>query len=76
MQTVLTIFQIIICISIIILVVLQESPKGASGALTGAGDTDSHFDKIKGRTSGAVLKKVTAFFGIALAICTFIINIV
>lgn len=76
MEMALSIFQVVICISIVILVLCQESPKGASGALTGSSDTDSHFDKIKGRTSSVILKKATVACGVLLAVTTFVINIV
>lgn len=76
MGTVLSVIQIIFCIIIIGLVLAQESPRGASGALTGSADTDTHFDKIKGRTSGVMVKKATAITGILLAVTTLLINIV
>lgn len=75
MSIALSIIQIIICIVIITLVLVQESPKGASGALTGAGDTDSHYDKIKGRTGDVIIKKITVFFAVLFLIVTFISNI-
>lgn len=75
MTTALSIIQIIICVVIVVLVLIQESPKGASGALTGAGDTDSHYDKIKGRTGSVILKKITVASGILFVIVACAINI-
>lgn len=74
MTLVLTVLQIVSCLILIATVMVQESPKGQSGALTGSGDTDSHYDKIKGRTSGAILKKITIASALFVAISTFAIN--
>lgn len=71
----LSIIQIIICVLIIVLVLVQESPKGGSSALTGGAESDSHYDKIKGRTGGAILKKSTAVLGILFVVMTFVINL-
>ncbi|MFI3227967.1 MAG: preprotein translocase subunit SecG [Clostridia bacterium] len=75
MEMALSIFQVIVCLAIVILVLCQESPKGTSGALTGSGDTDTQYDKIKGRTGSAILKKITVVLGVLLAVSTFVINI-
>ena len=72
----LSIIQIIICVSIVVLVLMQESPKGGgSSAITGSSDSTSHYDKIKGRTSGAILKKVTAVLGVLFVVITFASNL-
>ncbi len=72
---ILSIVQIVICVIIVALVMMQESPKGQSGALTGAGDSDTHYEKIKGRTGAATLKKVTVAFAVVFALLTLAINI-
>lgn len=76
MSAFLSVLQVVVCVLIVVSVLFQESPKGASGALTGSDEMDTHYDKIKGRTSDAVLKKVTAVLGILLVVLTFAINIV
>ena len=75
MDMALSIIQVIICIVLVITVLCQESPKGASGALTGSADTDSHYDKIKGRTGGVILKKITVALGVTFIVLTLAINI-
>lgn len=75
MQMILSVVQVVICVLIVLAVLFQESPKGASGALTGGADADTHYDKIKGRTGGAMLKKLTIALGVIFVVTTFAINI-
>ena len=76
LEMVLSVIQVIVCVVLVLTVLSQESPKGSSGALTGSGDTDSHYDKIRGRTGGVILKKFTIALGTLFVIITFAINIV
>ena len=67
---------LLVSVAIIILVTVQESPKGTGvSALTGS---DSYYNKNQGRTMDAMLTKLTKYCGIAffvLAITVYAIDI-
>lgn len=53
---------LIVCIGIVVMVMMQESPKGGVSALTGG---DSYYNKNQARTLDATLSRFTKYFGIA-----------
>jgi preprotein translocase subunit SecG len=67
------VFQTIIAIALIIVVLMQPSKSnGLSGLVAGGSSTDSFYSKNKGRTSEAMLIKLTAvlsaiFAGLCIA---------
>lgn len=65
------VIMIIMSIAIVILVVLQESPKGSGiSALTGG---DSYFNRNQGKTLDSMLSRLTKYVGIAFFIVTIIV---
>ncbi|MCL2086643.1 MAG: preprotein translocase subunit SecG [Oscillospiraceae bacterium] len=65
---------IVSCISIILLVVSQDSTKGLSQSLTGS-SSDSYYQKNSGRTKDALLKKATRTAIIILFVVTLTVNV-
>ena len=60
MEIVVSILHILVCISIIVIVLLQSGRSaGISGAIAGGAET--FFGKNKGRTIDAILSKYTKF---------------
>lgn len=58
-------------IAIVILVALQESPKGSGvSALTGG---DSYFNRNQGRTFDSMLSRLTKYVGIGFFVVTIIV---
>jgi len=53
---------LIVCAGIAIMILMQESPKGGIGALTGG---DSYYNKNQARTLDAVLARWTKYFSVA-----------
>ena len=71
MKTALTIFYILVCIALIVVVLMQESKgEGLSGALTGTNTT--YWGKNKGRSKEGILFKVT----VVLSVCFIVISAV
>lgn len=63
--------MILMSIAIVILVALQESPKGSGvSAITGG---DSYYNRNQGRTRDAWLSKLTKYFGIAFFVITILV---
>ena len=59
LRTALTVFYIIICIAIVIIVLMQEGKSaGLSGTINGVADT--YWGKNKGRSIEGALSKITA----------------
>lgn len=62
------IIMILMSVAIVILVALQESPKGSGvSALTGG---DSYYNRNQGRTLDAMLSKLTKYFAVVFFIVT------
>lgn len=63
--------MILMSIAIVILVALQESPKGSGvSALTGG---DSYFNRNQGRTFDAMLSRLTKYVGIGFFVITIVV---
>lgn len=72
LQVIVTIFHIIFCISIIIIVLLQHGKQaGLSGAIAGGAET--FFGKNKGRTIDAMLSKYTAVAAVLFIITSIVL---
>ena len=67
------IILIIVCAGIAVMILMQESPKGGIGALTGG---DSYYNKNQGRTLDAVLGRWTKYFGIAFFVIVLAVSVV
>jgi preprotein translocase subunit SecG len=53
---------LIVCVGIVLMVLMQESPKGGISAITGG---DSYYNKNQSRTLDATLARFTKYFTIA-----------
>ncbi len=62
--------MILVSIVIILLVVMQESPKGGVSALTGG---DSYYNKNQGRTMDAMLAKATKYAAVLFFVITILV---
>lgn len=65
---------ILACIFIIIMVLLQDSKKGMSQALTG-GSSDNFYQRNTGRTKEAKLAKATRTAAILFFVVTLVVNV-
>jgi preprotein translocase subunit SecG len=65
------ILDILVCLGLIFLVVMQESESKGLGVLGGGADT--FFGKQKGRGIDAKLKQLTSYLAIAFAVLTVIL---
>lgn len=71
MQTlaiILAVFDIIICLAMVALVIMQEGNSQGLGSIAGSADT--FFGKNKARSIDTVFKKLTTVLGVAFAIVT------
>ena len=67
LKIVFVVLQIIICVALIAIVLLQEGNQyGLSGNIAGGAET--FFGKSKGRTLDAILKRITKYMAIAFII--------
>ena len=72
LKTIMTIAYIIICISIIVLVLMQEGKQAGLGAISGAAET--YWGKNKGRSVEGALEKATKYLGAAFIIISLLMN--
>ena len=65
------ILDVIVCIALIALVIMQEGDSKGMGAISGGSDT--FYGKTKGRSKEAMLKKLTSVTAILFAVLTVIL---
>ena len=72
--TIITVIQLISCLAIIAIVMLQS---GKTAGLTGAigGGSDTYLSKNKGKTLDSKLSRATKWVAIVFAVLTLILNI-
>lgn len=68
---VLAVIDVIICIAMVALVIMQEGNSQGLGSIGGAADT--FFGKNKGRSIDAVFKKITTVLAIGFAVITIVL---
>ncbi len=73
LRLLLTIVFIIVCITITIIVLLQEGKSAGLGAIGGM--AESYWGKNKGRSMEGKLLKITRILGIAFIVLAAILNI-
>ena len=74
METVVNIFHILFCVSLIVIVLFQSGKQaGLSGAIAGGAET--FFGKNKGRTIDAILGKWTAVAAVGFLITSIVLQI-
>ena len=73
-KTILTIVYILVCVSLTVIILMQEGKDAGLSAITGgaSGGTDTYWSKNKGRSAEGALKKGTT----ALAVLFFVLSIV
>jgi preprotein translocase subunit SecG len=75
LRVLLTIFHLLFCISIIVIVLLQSAKQqGLSGIV--AGGAESFFGKNKGRTIDAMLSKYTKVAAIAFLVTSVFLQLI
>ena len=75
MQLAITIIQLIICIALVVIVILQSGKSsGLSGAIAGGADT--FMSKNKSKSVDAKLAKATKWVAIAFVVLTLVLNII
>ncbi|HHU07059.1 MAG TPA: preprotein translocase subunit SecG [Clostridiaceae bacterium] len=65
------ILDVIVCITLVALVIMQEGDSKGMGAISGGSDT--FYGKTKGRSKEAMLKKLTSVTAILFAVLTVIL---
>ena len=73
LRIILTLLFILICISLIILVLLQEGKSAGLGSISGAAET--YWGKNKGRSMEGTLVKVTKYLAAGFILLTVILNL-
>ncbi len=68
---ILAVIDIIICIAMVALVIMQEGNSQGLGSIGGAADT--FFGKNKGRSIDVVFKKITTVLGVVFAVVTIVL---
>ena len=77
-ENILYIIYAIICVAIIIITFVQKSEQeaGASQAIMGSSSNSNFFDKNKGRTGEAKLKKWTIILGVLFAVLSGVLSVI
>lgn len=73
LRIVLTIFFIIVCVALVVLVLMQEGKSAGLGAISGAADT--YWGKNKGRSMEGALVKATKFLAVGFIALSIVLNL-
>lgn len=73
LRVILTIVFIIVCLSLVVLVLMQEGKSAGLGAISGAAET--YWGKNKGRSMEGTLVKVTKILSVLFIVLAVILNI-
>ena len=73
LRIILTIVFIIVCLSLVVLVLMQEGKSAGLGAISGA--AESYWGKNKGRSMEGALVKITKVLAILFIVLAAILNI-
>ena len=73
LKTVITIFFILICIALTVLVLMQEGKSAGLGSIGGAAET--YWGKKKGRSKEGLLVKLTKVLAVLIMIVAAILNL-
>lgn len=66
------IIDVLLCIALVILVMMQEGSSQGLGTISGGADT--FFGQNKGRSIDSLLKKITSAIVVAFVIVTIVLN--
>ena len=72
-ELILTILQVLVCVVITVLILLQNGKSEGLGSMSGAAET--FFGKNKGRSVEAKLQKVTVILAVAFILLTAVLAI-
>ena len=73
LRTALTVFYIIICIALVIIVLMQEGKSaGLSGSINGVADT--YWGKNKGRSMEGALSKITTVLAVLFIVISVLLT--
>ena len=75
LHTVLIIAYIFVCITLTVVVLMQEGKQaGLSGAIGGGSASDSYWGKNKGRSVEGTLEKITKYLAVAFILISILLN--
>lgn len=76
LQTIITVIQLIACLAIILIVLLQSGKSsGLSGAITG-GNNDSFMTRNKSKALDARLARLTKWVAVVFVVLTLVLNFI
>ncbi|NLP35490.1 MAG: preprotein translocase subunit SecG [Clostridiales bacterium] len=75
LKVIVQIIYILICIVLTVIVLKQEGKEGLSGALTGAGASESYWSKNKGRSKEGLLDNTTKILGGLFIVLSVVLNL-
>lgn len=73
LRIVLTIFFILICLALVVLVLMQEGRSAGLGSISGA--AESYWGKNKGRSMEGKLVKITKILAVLFVLVSVILNL-
>ncbi len=73
MKTILTVFFILVCIALIIVVLMQEGKSAGLGSISGAAET--YWGKNKGRSMEGFLVKITRVLAVLFMVLAVVLNL-
>ena len=73
LKIILTIVYIIVCVSLVVLVLMQEGKSAGLGTISGAAET--YWGKNKGRSMEGLLVKLTTVMAISFILLSAILNL-
>lgn len=73
MKTAIIVVFLVISVLLAVVVMMQEG-KGGGLTSTMSGNTESYWNKNKGRSKEAILRKITAFLGFAYMILALLLS--
>lgn len=73
LKIVLTIIFIIVCVSLVVLVLMQEGKSAGLGTISGA--AESYWGKNKGRSMEGLLVKITKVLAVSFILLALVLNL-
>ena len=73
LRTILTVFYVIDCIALLVVVLMQEGKQQGLGAIAGVADT--YWGKNKGRSAEGTLIKLTKLMAVLFIVLSVVLNL-
>lgn len=73
LKAILTILYVVICVTLVVLVLMQEGKSAGLGAISGAADT--YWGKNKGRSMDGLLNKITIALSVGFVLLSVVLNL-